>query len=120
MIVARCPNCEALHTPGVTFNPVNGQVSWLGGKMKLPPAQTKVLGCLFRRPGRTVRTESLILDLYDGEDGGPISARACLGILIWRIRQAMKVHGFPGELRTHHRVGYELILHPVTPAEAAA
>lgn len=120
MRVALCPRCDAMHAPsGVTFDPARGLVTWPGGRMRLPPAPGKVFGLLFRRAGLVVRREALLVEVYDGEDGGPLSALSIIGICILRIRKEMKASGFPGEIRNIYRRGYELILHPVAQQQSA-
>ncbi len=118
MIVARCPHCEALHTPaGLIADEARGVVTWPGGEMKLPAGQLPaVFAHLLRRAGAVVTGEALLAQIYQlRPDGGPENEHT---VSVWmsKLRKLMGVSAFPGEIRNHWGRGYELILHPIQPA----
>lgn len=64
-----------------------------------------VLSRLARGAGAVVTYEALHAAAYgDDPDGGPLSARECLRVMIRRIRRDLP----PGAVTTHHGLGYSM------------
>ena len=76
-----------------------------GGKpVKLTPKETLVLGVLLRHAGSIVSIADLITEGWGDEPVGPESLNRCLSGM------RRKIATICDHLRTHHRLGYSLVL----------
>lgn len=116
--VTRCAHCGSVDFGGLVMD--RRRIAWRGralvaggeanaaGVWHLARA-IELLSLLAAADGRMVRTERLVLDLWPGAYGPPLSADNAIKIYVSMGRKALRHIGAPIELETIWGKGYRLV-----------
>jgi len=102
---------QGFYLGDLLVEPLKGRVSGKNGSQHLPPKAAEVLMCLARHAGDLVSHE----DLLECAWGTGLGSRESLSHTIGEIRHALADHADdPRYIQTVPRLGYRLIVEPVT------
>ena len=91
----------------VTLNPDRRLIEF-GGRSVHPYRQTfKVAAMLFARPGKMVRIDSIINELWGNDpNGGPLSARRAVNVQVCLLRAMLRDLGAQCRIECEYGEGY--------------
>lgn len=125
-LIRTCKRCGRIHITTAQLEiGCRGRfciLRWCGGETPLRPVWAAMLRRLLLCPGEIVSINGWIEWLY-GEDihGGPDFADETVRQHLAQLRYVLRRADFPGAIKTHHGLGFELVMsQPVVQREIAA
>ena len=96
---------KILETGNIRFDTIERVVTVRGGSFVLPRHELAALECLLRRQGRVVTKETLIEQLYAGDDEPASNA---VPVHIHNLRRKLEAAGAEADIITYRGLGYLL------------
>lgn len=104
-----------------TLNPDRRQIEFAGRAVHIMPQTFKIAAMLFDRPGRLVRVEAMLGELWGNDpNGGPLTARRAVNVQVCLLRAVLRDLGTGYRIDVEYGEGYRLELPAAEPMQVAA